>query len=67
MPQANIVSFWHCKSCLYKRPESVSPREWAHFEFGATPQGYQLRCVRCDKNIIHLDLMQQKVRVIHGN
>jgi hypothetical protein len=62
----SIVSFWHCKSCLNKRPAKSSPREWARFEFGATIQGFQLRCVRCDKNIIHLDLMGRKVRCIDG-
>ena len=41
--------------------EDYSPREWARFEFGMTRKGFQLRCVRCDKNIVHLDLLGQKI------
>ena len=41
--------------------EDYSPREWARFEFGITRKGFQLRCVRCDKNIVHLDLLGQKI------
>ena len=41
--------------------EDYSPREWARFEFGITRKGFQLRCIRCDKNIVHLDLLGQKI------
>ena len=56
----HILSFYHCKTCLNDR-ENYSPREWARFEFGLTKKGFQLRCVRCDKNIVHLDLLGQKI------
>ena len=48
-----ILSFYHCKTCINDR-ENYSPREWARFEFGMTRKGFQLRCVRCDKNIVNL-------------
>ncbi len=55
-----ILSFYHCKTCINNR-ENYSPREWARFEFGMTKKGFQLRCVRCNKNIVHLDLLGQKI------
>lgn len=57
-----IKSFFHCRSCLDQRPENMSPRQWVHVEVGFTPKGLQVWCVRCDKNIIDLDFMGQKVQ-----
>lgn len=60
----DIVQFFHCRSCLGQRPDNLSPREWVHIEVGFTPQGIQVWCVRCEKNIVHLDFLGQKVAVI---
>ena len=60
MKNNHILSFYHCKTCLNDR-EDYSPREWARFEFGLTKKGFQLRCVRFDKNIVNLDLLGQKI------
>lgn len=61
MIKNKIVSFLHCKKCLNELPPNTSPQEYARFEFGATIKGYQLWCVRHNKNIIALDLLGQKV------
>ena len=62
-----IFSFYHCKECLdeicakQSIGDEVSPREYANYEFGATEKGFQLWCVRHEKNILALDLLGQKV------
>jgi hypothetical protein len=58
-----IESFFHCRSCIQQRPDNLSPREWVHVEVGWTTKGIQVWCVRCEKNIIHLDFEGKKVRV----
>ena len=35
----DIQMFLHCKNCLNKRPENVSPRGWVHLEVGFTKKG----------------------------
>ena len=57
----DIQIFLHCKNCLNKRPENVSPREWVHIEVGYTKKGLQIYCVRCEKNVCALDFLGQKV------
>ena len=56
-----IFSFYHCKKCLEEKPYGISPREYANYEFGATEKGFQLWCVKHEKNILALDLLGQKV------
>ena len=62
-----IFSFYHCRECLdeicakQSIGDEVSPREYANYEFGATEKGFQLWCVRHEKNILALDLLGQKV------
>ena len=66
MPKINdneIQMFYHCKSCSENR--NTSPREWGRYEIGVTKKGFQVRCVRCDKNVVHWDLMGQKVGIVH--
>lgn len=60
----DIGMFFHCKSCVDKRPDNLSPREWVAIEVGWTQKGLQVWCVRCEKNIINLDFLGQKVRAI---
>lgn len=63
-PDNKIQSFFHCKSCIHIRPENMSPRNWVAIEVGWTPKGIQVWCVRCEKNVIHLDFLGQKVRTL---
>ena len=56
-----IQMFIHCKKCLEERGESISPRDYASFEFGYTKKGFQLWCTRHEKNVLAIDLNGQKV------
>lgn len=61
-PDSNhIVQFFHCKTCLADLPENVSPRDWIKVEVGWTKKGLQVWCVRCEKNVIAVDLLGQKI------
>lgn len=57
----HIVQYFHCKQCLDELPEDISPKDYARFEVGWTQHGFQVRCVRHDMNVIHIDFMGQKV------
>ena len=61
-----IGMFFHCASCVQQRPENLSPREWVHIESGWTEKGFQVWCVRCEKNIINIDFQGQKVGTLSG-
>lgn len=50
-----IKLFFHCKHCLKDKPDGISPRNWSSIEAGWTELGFQVRCKRCDMNIIHMD------------
>lgn len=50
-----IKMFFHCGKCMDKRPENVTPMDWARTQTGATPQGIQVWCNRCDCNVVHID------------
>ena len=61
-PEGNDIGvFFHCKSCIDIRPINMSPREWVALEVGWTKKGLQVWCTRCEKNIINIDLLGQKV------
>ena len=51
----SIEAFVHCVACMNERPESESPRSYARLEFGSTPIGLQVRCVRHELNVLHID------------
>ncbi len=56
IPASNkIVQFFHCGNCVSKRPAGQSMQDWVRLEAGWTMLGLQVRCVRCDLNIIHID------------
>jgi hypothetical protein len=61
MTKNQIQMFFHCKKCLDELPEDKSPREWVRMEAGWSNEGLQVWCVRHEMNIIHVDLMGQKV------
>ena len=55
-----IVMFFHCGGCLGHVPVGKTPREWSSIEAGWTERGLQVRCKRCDENIVHVDFEGQK-------
>lgn len=64
MPKAKkddqILSFGQCRHCAKELPVGQSPREFARFEFGWTKKGLQIRCVRHNCNVIHIDFEGHK-------
>ena len=50
-----IESFFHCRQCIEKMPEGVSPEEWSHLEVGFTPLGIQVWCIRHGCNVVSID------------
>lgn len=71
--QNEIDTFLHCGLCLEELDAGVGkfpagvPRTAQHYarlEVGYTPIGLQVRCVRHDVNVIHLDFAGQK---FHAN
>jgi hypothetical protein len=58
-----IVTFFHCAKCMDEKPDNISPQEYGSIEAGWTSIGFQLWCKRHDMNIVHFDLMGQKLKV----
>lgn len=46
-----IVEFAHCKKCVQEKPNGISLREWQDNEFGWTNEGFQIWCIRHEKNV----------------
>jgi len=59
-----ITTFMHCRQCIKEMPPGHSPREWARLECGWTKEGWQVWCVRHDRNVTDIDLQGQKVVVL---
>ena len=55
-----IRAFFHCKRCLELVPDGGSPKQFARLEVGSTERGIQIRCVRHDINVLHVDFEGQK-------
>lgn len=55
----HIKTFFHCTSCLGDKPEGVSLAEWSRTQMGITIWGLQVWCNRCNKSVIHLDMLGQ--------
>lgn len=62
-----ITQYMHCKKCLKQIPDGVSPRDYARLEAGITKEGFQVRCVRHEMNVYHIDLLGQKVEYAKGD
>jgi hypothetical protein len=61
IPVTNEIKlFFHCGNCMPQKPEDVSARDWSRVECGWTTLGFQVRCMRCDLNIIHVDFEGRK-------
>jgi hypothetical protein len=61
IPAANSIKlFFHCGNCMPNKPADQSPSEWSSIEAGWTTLGLQVRCKRCDLNIVHIDFEGQK-------
>jgi len=69
MRQANpIERYVHCKRCVDDikagRNAGQPPREYARLEVGWTVKGFRVRCVRHDINVLDMDFLGQKVRLL---
>ena len=53
--EEEIEMYFHCENCSKDKPYEVSPMEWARLNFGKTPTGFQLWCVRCDMEVLKFD------------
>ena len=63
-PKLNqIKSFMHCRGCLEKKPDNLSPKQWSNLEVGWTEKGLQIWCIRCDMSVVSIDFKGQKVRL----
>ncbi len=62
--RSEIDMFFHCKDCLDELPAGMAPREYVDFECGWTTKGFQVWCMRHNKNVIHMDFEGHKHPVI---
>ena len=60
----HIICYFHCKNCIYLKPQDQSPKEWARCQAGWTKEGIMVECSRCDMKIAHIDLMGNMVDLI---
>jgi hypothetical protein len=61
-----ILLFVLCKKCSENKPKNLSPSEYSRIEFGWTKKGFQIRCIRCNLNIMNFDLEGKKLKEIEG-
>jgi len=59
--KCEIQEYFHCKNCGKDRPTEFSPQQWSRIDVGWTIQGLEVWCFRCNKKIIHLDFLKQKM------
>lgn len=63
-----ITSYFHCGKCLEEMKDGVapdqSPSEYSRLEAGWSKHGIQVRCIRHDLNVVHLDFEGRKVAAI---
>jgi hypothetical protein len=66
--QNSITAYFNCRRCLAECPPFMSAAEFARLNFGQTPYGLQVWCVRHNMNVYHLDLTSQPrpACVTHG-
>jgi hypothetical protein len=61
IPTSNAIAlYFHCRKCFDDIPKGMSPSQWSRLEAGWTEIGLQIRCKRCDANILHVDFEGQK-------
>lgn len=59
-----ISMYFHCSECLKEIPKGESPMTYQRIQVGYTQRGLQVWCTRHNLNIIHLDFLKQKVRIV---
>jgi hypothetical protein len=59
-----IKQYFHCKTCMPKKPKTKSPSQWARLAVGFTAKGLEVWCIRCQKSIINLDFQGMAPGVI---
>ena len=57
-----IRLYLHCVQCREAQPEDEPPNEFERVKIGWTDRGIQVWCVRHDAEVIHLDLMDRKIK-----
>lgn len=60
LAKKQIQGFMHCANCMSRKPDGISPAEWAKLECGWTQQGFQVWCRRCDVNVVHVNFEGQQ-------
>jgi hypothetical protein len=65
-----ILRFTYCRQCMkdlehinrVKAPQSI--RDYSKLECGWTEFGFQLWCIRHNKNILHIDLRRNQTTIL---
>jgi len=65
-PQQEADEFYRCPMCMKELPIGVSPRDYSHIEAGFSPRGFQVWCLRHERNIIHITFNEQYVNADTG-
>jgi len=59
--EPDILWYWHCSDCLTELPSiypPVSPAEYASLSIGPTKTGFQVWCVRHNKNVANIHITE---------
>lgn len=62
-----IQAYFHCQQCLNERPADIAPRDWSRLSVGWTREGFQVWCVRHDRNVFDVDFCGQKVEALDSD
>jgi hypothetical protein len=65
-PQQEADEFYRCPDCMSECPEDVSPRDYSHVEAGFSQRGFQVWCLRHERNVIHITFNEQFVNADTG-
>ena len=58
--QNKIEMYIHCQRCLEIKPDHISPSEYSQMECGFTEDGFQVWCMRCNINILYLEVEEME-------
>ena len=50
-----IISFVHCGDCCNEIPAGESLQDYARYELGFSGDGFQVWCLRHDREVVHLN------------
>lgn len=63
----HIATFFHCSNCFADRPVNQTPQQWARTQAGFTQWGIQIWCNRCNRSVVHWDLLGQQMDKVSDN